>query len=176
MGEIWKPIPGYEGAYEVSDLGRVRSLDRECLGKDGRSEFHPGKILTPYAQKRGGYMDVSLRNGSSRKHRTVHSLVMEAFVGQRPEKCDVMHLNGDRTDNRLTNLQYGTRQENLNQTYEYGGKQAGGKLSILDVRLIRDRLRNGESPRAIARDFCVDNAAIYHIKNGTTFKWLQEEV
>ena len=176
MPEIWKPVPGYEGKYEVSDQGRVRSLDRPCVGKDGRSEFHPGKILNPDKTIRGGYLDVSLRDGEKRKHRTVHSLVAEVFLGERPNGCDVMHLNGDRTDNRVENLRYGTRKENLNQTYEYGGKQANGKLSVEDVKAVRGRIRSGERIATIADSYGVNTAAIYHIKNGTTFRWLPEEV
>ena len=176
MPEIWKPVPSYEGKYEVSDQGRVRSLDRQCVGKDNRSEFHPGKILNPSKVIRGGYLDVSLRDGEKRTHRTVHSLVAEVFIGERPHGYDVMHLNGDRTDNRVENLRYGTRKENLNQTYEYGGKQANGKLSIEDVQEIRRRIKTGERVATIADAYGVNSAAIYHIKNGTTFKWLPEEV
>ena len=176
MPEIWKPVPGYEGKYEVSDQGRVRSLDRQCVGKDNRSELHRGKILNPAKTIRGGYLDVSLRDGEKRKHRTVHSLVAEVFIGERPKGCDVMHLNGDRTDNRANNLRYGTRKENLNQTYEYGGKQASGKLSVADVKAIRSRIQSGERLAEIAEYYGVHRAAIYHIKNGTTFKWLPEEV
>ena len=176
MAEIWKPLPGYEGSYEVSDHGQVRSLDRHCLGKDGRSEFHAGKILKPWSQRRGSYLAVSIRDGSRTVKRTVHSLVAEVFLGPRPPKMDVMHLDGDRRNNAVENLRYGTRKENLNQTYEYGGKQANGKLSVEDVKEIRRQLKLGISPIAVAKDYKVDSAAIYHIRNGTTFKWLPEEV
>jgi hypothetical protein len=175
MEEIWKPVPGYEGLYEASDQGRVRSLDRYCLGKDGRSEFHGGKILKPWGQKRGNYLAVTLRIGDSGKKRTVHRIIAETFLGSAPG-MDVMHLDGNRQNNTLENLKYGSRKENLNQTYQYGGKQARGKLSIEDVHGIRKRLRAGENPVDIAKEYMVNSAAIYHIRNGTTFKWLPEEV
>jgi len=174
MEEIWKPVPGYEGSYEASDQGQVRSLDRHCLGKDGRSEFHGGKVLKPWSAR--GYLWYSLRDGKVKKNRAGHTLVAAAFLGPRPEKHDVMHLDGDRKNNALTNLRYGTRKENLNQTYEYGGRQANGKLTKTDALDIKRRLRHGESPQDLAEEYGVHSAAVYHIRNGTTFKWLQEEV
>ena len=176
MQETWKPVPGYEGLYEVSDQGRVRSLDRHCPGRDGRSELHRGRLLTPWAQKRGRYLTVSIRGGGANRKRTVHSLVAEAFFGPRPPGMDVMHLDGNRQNNAAANLRYGTRKENLNQTYEYGGKQANGKLSKEDALDIKRRLRRGDSPTDLAKEYGVNSAAVYHIRNGTTFKWLQEEV
>lgn len=142
------------------------------LGKDGRSEIHRGKVLKAQRMK-NGYYEVNLRDGSSRKHRTVHSLVAQAFLGERPAGQDVMHINGDRSDNRLENLRYGTRADNLRSTYSYGGRQANGKLSLDDVDDIRQRIERGESCCSIAELFHVNSAAIYHIRNGTTFSWYE---
>lgn len=169
--EKWVDVPGYPG-YQVSDLGRVRTVDRRVLGKDGRSELHRGKVLKPQRLK-NGYTEVYLCDGKSRKHRTVHSLVAQSFLGEKPTGHDVMHINGDRSDNRAENLKYGSRSENLRSTYDYGGRQANGKLSLEDVDIIRHRLSRGESPILIAQDFEVDSAAIYHIRNGTTFAWYE---
>lgn len=170
--EIWRSIPGYEGAYEVSTRGRVRSKDRMCPGKNGRSEPHTGKLIKPQRLK-SGYYEVSLCSHGKRTHRTIHSLVAEAFLGPRPSGHDVMHLNGDRSDNRLENLNYGTRSENLQSTYSYGGKSANGKLSKEDVINIKIRLRNGESIPSICADYNVHRAAIYHIRSGKTFAHIQ---
>lgn len=173
--EEWRPIPGYEESYEVSNLGRIRSLDRYCLGKDGRSEFHAGKILTCGPGKYG-YAVVGLRDGEKKHTRTVHSIVAEVFLGPRPPRRDVMHLNGNRLDNRACNLRYGTRAENLHQTYEYGGRAANGKLTKEQAIEVRRRMDRGESPIDLAKEFGVNSAAMYHIRNRTTFKWLPEEV
>lgn len=171
--EIWKPISGYEGQYEVSNLGNVRSLDRYCLGRDGRSEIHHGRMLKK--QKLwNGYLNVDLNNGKKRWHRPVHILVAEAFIGPRPENNDVMHIDGDRTNNRAENLCYGTRAENLHQMYEYGGKLK--KLSREDVLDIMNRLNRGEDYKDLAKEYGVNNAAVCHIKNKTVYKWLWEEV
>lgn len=172
MSENWKPVPGYESKYEVSDLGNVRSLDRIVRGKDGRDEIHHGKQLKPQTLK-NGYLEVYLCAGAKRKHRTIHSLVAEAFIGPRPEKHDVMHIDGNRANNTLQNLQYGTRSENLRSTYSYGGKCANGKLSLEDVTHIRHMLSVGDNVAAIARRFDVNSAAIYHIRDGKAFAWMK---
>lgn len=169
-GEIWAPIPGYVGLYEVSNKGRVRSLDRLCLGSDGREELHPGKILTPTKLK-NGYLDLRLCYGRKRKHRYVHSIVAEAFLGPRPKSHDVLHKDGNKENNDVSNLVYDTRAENLHSTYSYGGKQANGKLSLSDVDNIRERLEHGEAGSRIARDYSVHPSAIYHIRDGKSFAW-----
>lgn len=178
MSEIWKPIPGYEGIYEVSDLGNVRSLDRLCEGRDGRLEIHWGKLLKPQTLY-NGYQEVYLSDRArtgKRKHRTVHSLVAEAFLGPRPGNADIMHLDGNRTNNKAWNLQYGTRSENLLQTYQYGGRVANGKLTKEQATDVIRRLENGANPRDLAREYGVNSAAIYHIRNKTAFKWLWKEL
>lgn len=176
--EIWKPVVGYEGLYEVSDLGNVRSLDRVCIGRDGRSEVHHGKQLKPQIL-RTGYVEVYLSDrggGKSRKHRTVHSIVADAFLGPRRPEHDVMNLDGDRTNNRACNLQYGTRSENLVQTYQYGGRVANGKLTKAQATDIIQRLVSGANPTDLAREYGVNSAAVYHIRNKTAFKWLWKEL
>ena len=171
MPEIWKDVPGCKG-YQVSSLGRVRTLDRMVVGSDGREELHHGKILKPQRMK-NRYLEVYVCVDGRRKHRTVHSLVAEAFLGERPDGTDVMHLNGDRSDNRVENLTYGPRAENLHSTYYYGGKQANGKLSLEDVEDIRRRLVRGESATAIARDYRVNISTICHVRDRKSFAWYE---
>lgn len=175
--EIWRPVVGFEGLYEVSNQGNVRSLDRYCLGRDGRSELHRGRVMAKQLTW-NGYHDVSLSNkcaGIKRKHRPVHALVAEAFLGPRPEKHDVMHLDGDRTNNTVENLRYGLRAENLHQTYDYGGASGRGRLKKHEAIEVIRRLEAGEHPCDLAKEFGVNNAAMYHIKNGTAFAWLRKE-
>ena len=178
MPENWKPVLGYEGAYVVSNLGNVRSLDRLCEGRDGRLEIHWGKTLKPQTLY-NGYKEVYLSdraNKGKRKHRTVHSLVAEAFLGERPPGTDIMHLDGNRANNQASNLQYGTRSENLVQTYQYGGRVARGKLTKEQATEVIRRIEAGEHPRDLAAEYGVNSAAIYHIRNKTAFKWLWEEL
>ena len=109
--ETWKPVPGYEMKYHVSDLGRVRSLPRW----DGRRNMS-GKVLSPGGSK-SGHETVALGKGNSK---TVHSLVLLAFIGPRPEGADILHGNHVPWDNRLCNIRYGTRSENLKMDYAVG--------------------------------------------------------
>lgn len=117
--EILKDIPGHEGRYQVSDEGRVRSLDRlvrvVCQGID-TVRIAKGKVLRP-GRNGSGHVTVALGKGNSRQ---VHQLVLEAFVGQCPSGCEVLHLNHCHADNRLANLRYGTRSENLRMDYQAG--------------------------------------------------------
>lgn len=117
--EEWLPIPGYDGDYEVSNLGRVRSYIRPGFG--GRSDaprFIGGGLNS------SGYPDVTLR----KQHRTIHRLVMLAFVGPCPEGQEVRHLDGSRDNPRLENLAYGTRKENVADSIEHGTKSGGSQV------------------------------------------------
>lgn len=98
--EEWRPIPGFKGVYEASSLGNVRSW----------TAIKQGGLLTPRVNSRTGYWEVHV--GGSRSPRKVHQLVAAAFLGPRPPGMQTRHLNGDRLDNRLENLAYGTQSQN----------------------------------------------------------------
>lgn len=105
--ETWRPMPGWAGVYEVSDHGRVRSLDR--VSASGKRVA--GRILTPnYANK--GYASVQLNSPEGVARWKVHALVLTAFVCPRPEGMVTRHLDGERTNNHLSNLAWGTYSEN----------------------------------------------------------------
>jgi NUMOD4 motif/HNH endonuclease len=121
--ERWRPVPGYEGAYEVSDLGRVRSLRRTVIRSNGRATVVRQRILRQsqyVADGRGTYRRVVLSKGGQAKNFTVHILVMIAFVGPRPQGMDICHENGDGKDNRLVNLRYDTHKANMADTVRHG--------------------------------------------------------
>lgn len=104
--EIWKDVLGFEGAYQVSNIGNVRNK------KSGR-KLNPSKAST-------GYMMVDLRIGeiNKRKNATVHRLVMESFLGYKP--LDVNHIDGNKGNNMITNLEYCTREYNLKHALKTG--------------------------------------------------------
>ena len=116
--ERWRPIPGWEGAYEVSDQGGVRSLDRTVVGRDGVARRRRGQALKLMLTTKG-YPAVHLGR-EPRKVRTVHSLVIEAFAGPCPEGLEVRHLDGDRLNPTLSNLAYGTKAENVRDSIRHG--------------------------------------------------------
>ena len=117
MNEIWKPIPGYEGRYQVSDQGRVMSFVRNKKG----IILRPGRMPQ-------GHLSVALGRGNSH---CVHKLVLLAFVGAAPEKYECLHINGIPSDNRLCNLRWGTRSENIKDSYAHGARDIAKNRAAL---------------------------------------------
>jgi hypothetical protein len=115
--EQWLPLPGWEGRYEASSEGQVRSVSR--ISPQGRRVG--GKILSQTL--RGfGYQHVSLHNNATgeRSFMTVHKAVMLAFVGPRPEGQEIRHIDGNPLNNKLSNLTFGTRSENILDAVRHG--------------------------------------------------------
>lgn len=112
MTEEWRDIPGYEGRYQVSSLGRVKTLARITTYKDGRNKEIKEKIHS--AKPSGtGYPIVALTNDNGAKAVAVHILVARAFLGEKPfEGAEVRHLDHTRTNNAASNLAWGSRSEN----------------------------------------------------------------
>lgn len=108
--ENWKEIEGWEGLYEVSDLGRVKSLDREIAMSNGRVRNVKGKILSQGLSS-GRYPSVVLSKGGNTTTCYVHRVVVEAFVRKLEPEDTVDHVNRDTMDNRLINLRIATRIE-----------------------------------------------------------------
>lgn len=114
--EQWRPIPGYEGCYEASDRGRVRSVDRTIAYSNGRVRQHRGRVLSPRQQpwkpNQGEYLQVVLSKNRHRKTLRVHRLVLMAFIGPCPPGLEACHGNDIPDDNRLENLRWDTRKAN----------------------------------------------------------------
>lgn len=112
--EIWKDIAGYEGLYQVSNLGRVKSLPREKW--NGKAfHFTNEKIMTP-VPNRDGYLNVCLIKDRFNKQFRIHRLVAEAFISNPKNKPCVDHINTIRNDNRVENLRWVTVKENMNNS------------------------------------------------------------
>lgn len=168
--EVWKPVIGFEGFYEVSNFGRVRSKDRYVKHNCGGLKKVEAQILSQLITS-NGYCQVFLWKHGKRKVCLVHRLVLQAFVGECPKNMEVRHLNSISTDNNLENLAYGTRSENTIDTLKLGrgGRQ---RLNPTLVKEIRKRLSNGESSKVLAHEYEVSTRAIYKIKNRTTYAWV----
>jgi hypothetical protein len=119
--EAWKPVVKFERKYEVSDQGRVRSLDRIIVNSLGVRRPHHGRVLRPQNGPHG-YKTVHL--GTEFMNRYVHHLVARAFLGKAPKGKEVLHNNGNKNDCRLVNLRYGTRTENMRDMVRHRYEQA----------------------------------------------------
>ena len=115
MNENWRPVKGFEHSHEVSDLGRVRTLDRPLVYKDGRSGRLAGRYLS--GSVRDDYIVVHL---SPTKKRHVHRLVAEAFLPATEYRQTVNHINGNKHDNRASNLEWATYAQNNNHARSTG--------------------------------------------------------
>lgn len=122
MSERWRPIPGFEGSYEASDLGRVRSLDRIT----DRGRRWRGKTLTPAVMK-NGYRTVNLWKDGAQRTWLVHRLVLMAFVGKAPEGTEALHHDSDKSNNRISNLSWGTHSENEFDKVRHGTHRNASK-------------------------------------------------
>jgi len=174
--EIWRDVPGWEGVYQVSCRGRVKSLERTCKARGGGTRVIPKRILKA-AKDIHGYLTVSFSRDGIKKTYRVHCMICEAFIGVRPNEMEVRHLNGQRDDNRAENLVYGTHQENeadrvLHGTDGNGEKNVNAKLTADQVREIRMLLETDVKRHKVAEMFYVDARTITHIKNRTTWAHL----
>lgn len=109
--EVWKPVPGYEGLYEISNMGNVKSLARMKPYRDGFRRF-PGGILKPN-KINGGYRLVMLTNSHTRKGFLVHRLVAESFIENPNCLPQVNHIDGNKENNTVSNLEWCTAKENM---------------------------------------------------------------
>jgi hypothetical protein len=114
--EVWRRIPGWETVYEVSDLGRVRSIPRTIFrgGVAHKLQSHLLLLTGP------NYQHVTLSNSGRRVTRSVHRLVLDAFVGFRPDGMEGCHRDGEPSNNRLSNLRWDTVSENHLDTVRHG--------------------------------------------------------
>ena len=138
------PVPGFEG-YEVSDLGRVRSMDREVRGR-----FYPGRVLSQTLDPKGYPIVTIGSRGSSRTPARVHLLVLSAFVGPRPAGLQGLHADDVKTNCALTNLRWGT--PSLNQDDAVFNGRHGMARKERDLRghlLVAPNLRPGKLPARI---------------------------
>lgn len=136
------------------------------------------RILSPGRFVKSGHLSVVLRKGTMGK--PVHQLIMQTFVGEAPHGKEVRHLNGNPTDNRLCNLAYGTRTENIIDVMLLGRPWARRfkyrGLTVDDVIQIRKRIAHGEPQVSIARSMGVSQGQVSGVNTGKSFKWLTDEM
>lgn len=124
--EEWRSVFEFEGYYEVSDAGRIRSLPRQVLRGTAPTMTKP-RILKPTPDK-GGYLTVSLYGEMGRRSRRVHRIVLEAFVGQRPNGMEARHIDGNPRNNFLNNLEWCTKPTNTKDQVRHGTHRNVSKI------------------------------------------------
>ena len=167
MQEIWESVKGYEGLYEVSNLGRVRTLKRATTS---------GVVLKQAVKH--GYMHVCLSKDGKPSTKRVHRLVAEAFIANPMDKPVVNHIDGDKTNNAVSNLEWATNSENELHSFRVLGKKPNrpwkGKprkfarrLSYADATAIIDSKRPS---RELAAEFGVSKTTILNIRKRKIYK------
>lgn len=130
MNEQWRPVVGWEGSYEVSNLGRVRGVTRIITFSNGaKPRVLKGTLIKPFPMHTG-YLKVAFNRHSRKKNKTVHRLVAEAFIPNPENKPHINHLDGDKTNNRVDNLEWCTRVENMRHCHEVLKKGSRPKRPI----------------------------------------------
>jgi hypothetical protein len=162
--EVWKPIPGFEGIYEVSNLGRIAVM------KNGERFIRKPNTATHY-------LSISFKKRKGEKTQTsanIHKLVAEAFIGPRPPGCVIRHIDGNRYNNSTGNLCYGTKNENVFDSIRHGTQRGenNGRSVINEacVRAIRLLLEVGVTQTRIANEIGVCVSTVNAIKTGRNWK------
>lgn len=173
-GEIWRDVPGYDGHFEASSFGRVRSKDRIVVKKTRyggvMTQRYYGKILNPHTERGYKYVHVGV---AGRKVRVgVHRLVLLAFHGEGPVGQITRHLNGDPADNRPENLAWGDHQQNMadrkkHGRYANGERHCMAKISKEQAYLIKNSNATGAQ---LARLHGISQTQVSRIRRGQSWQ------
>lgn len=164
MNEEWRMVAGYDGEYDISNLGQVRSWKR--------SEPH---ILRPALNGRGRYPRVCLRHKGKARSVLVHVMVLEAFAGPRPDGMQAAHLDGNSSNNVVSNLQWATIVENqghkyIHGTMAWGERSAKARLTDALVREMRAKRDAGASVKELSVEYDVSETTVYYVTTRRTWK------
>lgn len=178
MEEIWRDIKGYEGLYQVSSFGRVRSLDR----LDGANRRLTGKILKCGTDK-DGYLQVTLCKDSTKSTKKIHRLVAQAFVSNSENKPEINHIDEDKANNRVNNLEWSTRKENNNHGTHNERSSRTQSIPIISTNLKTGECREFYGTNECGRQLNLNPGHINEVLKGKrrqtggyTFKYLNKGV
>jgi len=177
--EIWRPVVGYEGLYEVSNLGRVRSLDVRVRCANNATRVKKGVVLTLHSDDTGR-MGISLWRNNKGKTFRVHTLVLNAFIGPCPEGMQCCHWDGNASSNKLENLRWDTQVENEKDKDRHGTRTVGekdvhAKLKDWQAQEIIDTTGT-TSVSEMANKFGISKQVVCCIRSGRTWKHLPRPV
>lgn len=174
--EIWIDINGYEGHYQISNFGRVKSNARYVLRSDGRWQYVKERILIPFQGKTCNYLSVQLCKNNITEKFMIHRLVAIHYLSLDPTTdLEVNHKDGNRHNNRVDNLEVVTHQENIDHSIrtmlknDYGEKSVNAKLTNKQAKEIRELWRGGMKQNKIAKLFNVSKQTICSIVNNKKY-------
>lgn len=170
-GEEWRDIPGWEGLYQASSEGRVRSLPR--LVRNGRYTRLTRCTVLKQGRTTTGYPQVTLYGEGRSATVPVHRLVCSAFHGPPEGKMDVAHADGSRDNNRPDNLRWATRAENMLERTAHGRANTSRSVPEETAREIIARLNRGERQKDIAEALGLKRWTVNAIKRGLSWNQLQ---
>jgi len=167
--EIWKDIEGYEGIYQVSNLGRVKSLERIIVCKNNVKKFYSEKFLKPVSDNQG-YQIIHLNSKIHKsKNHKIHRLVAFAFIPIINGKIEINHIDGNKKNNEINNIEWCTSSENKKHAFKLGlrnNKGENGSHKIKEKQAIEIKYQNkGKTLKCIAKKYNVSIALISKIKN-----------
>jgi len=172
MDEVWKDIEGFEGMYQVSSLGRIKSLERTVKGKWKTDTIYHELIRKPSTCKPYNIVRLS-KNGKS-FYKTVHRLVAMAFLPNIEEKPEVNHIDGNKKNNLLSNLEWVTRSENCVHYMKLGTRNtAKGEKHLKSILTAKqaEEIKYGDDPIAeLAKKFGIAYQTAWAVRNGRTWK------
>lgn len=167
MKEIWKDIPGYEGFYQISNLGTVKSLERTIFSESSsvKQRVLKEKVIQPHLSGDSTkYPTIQIQKDGKKQKFKIHLLLLELFKGKRPSPDHVArHLNDNPMDFSLSNLEWGTHSQNMKDKFVNGYVHHGKKLSDIEIEKIK---KDNRTQRDIAADYGVNQKTIWRIKNG----------
>jgi len=155
--EIWKDILGYEGVYQVSNLGRIKSLERSWIAGNGGIFNHKEMILVA-SPKSGGYLTVSLHSNGKQNNKPIHRLVATHFIENKLKLKYVNHKDGNKKNNQINNLEWCTSSDNQKHAYEHNLKKIFTGAEHPNSKLVLD-LGTG-----IYYDSCTEAASAKNIR------------
>jgi hypothetical protein len=176
MSEIWRDVQDFEGYYQVSNEGRVRSLDRTITYIDGRVYNYKGKVLSIKSTGNSGYYNFTMSVNKTPFYIDVHVLVARAFVLGYKEGLWVNHIDGNKLNNKDWNLEWSTKSENATHALDSGLTSSGedcswAKLTNNQVLEIYNLSHNSKEKHSdIAKRYNVTKGTVSKIKLGTTGK------
>lgn len=179
--EKWKKLKKF-GDYQISNFGNIKSPDVEMKTPTGKNWIRKGKLLKPYKSKKG-YLSVDLRINGKRKIMLVHRLVAETFIPNIYNKPQINHIDGDKTNNNVNNLEWCTNGENQLHAFKNGlqkgnFKHPNSKLTLEQVLYIKNNCVLGSKKngiQTIAKKFGVNNSTVKQILQGKSYRYIDNE-